>query len=77
MTGDKFVGMNEQEKRDLARYLADTSNVLDFEDALRIVQLDLPQAERLRRMREEGERTREEFARNRERRRLALLEDFR
>jgi hypothetical protein len=74
MTGDKFVGMNEQEQRDLARYLADTSNVLDFEDALRIVQLDLPQAERLLRMREEGERTRQEFARNRERRRLALLE---
>ncbi|HEX7278665.1 MAG TPA: hypothetical protein VF255_03475 [Solirubrobacterales bacterium] len=66
--------MNEQEQRDLARYLADTSNVLDFAAALQIVQLDLPQAEKLLRMREEGERTREEFARSRERRRRALLE---
>jgi hypothetical protein len=73
VTGDKFVGMTEQEQRALARYLADTSNVLDFEAALQIVQLDLPRAEKLLRMREEGERTREEFARSRERRRRALL----
>ena len=74
MTGDKFEEMNEQEQRDLARRIAETSNVLDFEMALRIVQLDLPRAEKLIRIREEDERAREEFARSRAERRQALLE---
>jgi len=74
MTRDKFDGVNEQEQREMARQLAQTSNVLDFETALRIVQLDLPQAEKLLRMREEIKKRREESARLREERRLALLE---
>lgn len=74
MTGNKFDGVNEQEQRDMARQLAETSNVLDFETALRIVQLDLPQAERLLHMREDNKKSREKFARLREERRQALLE---
>jgi hypothetical protein len=74
MTGGRFDGMNEQERRDLARRLAETSNVLDFESALRIVLFDRSEAERLIRTWEEDERSREEFARLREQRRLALLE---
>jgi hypothetical protein len=74
MTRDKFDGMNEQVQHDMARQLAETSNVLDFETALRIVQHDLPQAEKLLRMREENKKSREEFARLRKERRQALLE---
>jgi hypothetical protein len=74
MTRARFDGMNEQEQRDLARRLAKMSNVLDFEDALRVVRFDLAKAEKLLRMREEDERSGEELARAREERRLALLE---
>jgi hypothetical protein len=74
MTEDKFDEMNEQEQRDLARRLAQTSNVIDFETALQVVQFDPTQAERLIRMREEDEKSSEELARAREERRLALLE---
>lgn len=74
MTGDRFDRMNEQEQRDFARRLTETSNVLDFETALQIVQFDLPQAERLLRAWERDEKSREELARAREARRQALLE---
>ena len=74
MTSDKFDAMNEQEQRDLARRLADASNVLDFETALRVVQFDSAKAEELLHNREEEKKSREEFARIREERRLALLE---
>ncbi|MGN6255540.1 MAG: hypothetical protein ACTHO8_11265 [Solirubrobacterales bacterium] len=66
--------MSEQEQRDLARRLADASNVLDFETALQIVQFDSAKAEELLRNREEEKKTREEFARIRAERRQALLE---
>ncbi len=66
--------MNELEERDLARRLAETSDVLDFEAALKVVKFNLAKAEKLLRMREEDERSEEELARAREERRLALLE---
>jgi hypothetical protein len=66
--------MDERAQRDLACRLAATSNVLDFEAALQVVQFDPAQAEELIRMREEDDRSRERFARLREERRLALLE---
>ena len=74
MTGDKFNGMNEHEQRDLAHRLAETSNVLDFEAALLVVQFDPAQAEKLIRMRERDKKGSEEMTRAREERRQALLE---
>jgi hypothetical protein len=64
--------MNEREQRELARHLADVSDVLDFETSLGIVQFDPARAEELIRNREEGRREEEEFARLRERRRALL-----
>ncbi|MGN6557373.1 MAG: hypothetical protein ACTHLH_05105 [Solirubrobacterales bacterium] len=66
--------MNEQEQRDLARRLADVSEVLDFEAALRVVRYLPAKAEELLRMHKESEKRQEERARARERRELALLE---
>jgi hypothetical protein len=68
--------MSTQEQRDLAHRLAEASNVLDFEAALEVVQFDVKQAERLLRNREEEKETEEEFARLRERRRQAFIEEF-
>jgi hypothetical protein len=55
--------MNEQEQRDLARRLADGSDVLDFEKALEIVRHNPTGAEDLLREWEQGERRLEELAR--------------
>lgn len=74
MTDSKFETMNEQEQRELARRLAEDSEVLDFEQALEIVQWKPAEAERMLRMGEESKKRQEEFARNSERRRRALLE---
>jgi len=68
--------MNEQEQRDLARQLADVSEVLDFEAALELVQCLPAKAEKLLRMHRESEKRQEERARARERRQLALRELF-
>ncbi|HEY6730935.1 MAG TPA: hypothetical protein VI039_07915 [Solirubrobacterales bacterium] len=68
--------MTEQEKRDMARRLARGSKVFDFEKALEFVKSRPAEAEELIRNREETKRTGEEFARLRERRRLALREEF-
>jgi len=68
--------MTEREKRDLAWRLAERSAVLDFKRALRIVESDPAEGERLIRMREENDRREKERARLRERRRLALREEF-
>lgn len=76
MTSSSFKTMNSQEQRNLARRLAEASNVLDFEAALEVVQFDVKQAERLLRNREEEKEIKEEFARLRERRRRALIEEF-
>ncbi len=74
MTAGRFEAMNEQEQRELARRLADDSEVLDFEKALDIVQWKPAEAERLLRMGDESKKRQEEFARDRERRRRALQE---
>ncbi|HEU5063372.1 MAG TPA: hypothetical protein VFT79_09515 [Solirubrobacterales bacterium] len=66
--------MNEQEQIDLAKRIADVSDVLDFETAFKIVRFDPARAEELIRNREEEKRWKEEFARVREGRRRALLE---
>jgi len=59
--------MTEREQRDLARRLAEGSNVFDFEKALELVQWRPAEAEKLLRMREETERWRAESARGLER----------
>ena len=76
MTDSSFRAMDEREQRDLARHLANTSEVLDFEGALKIVKFRPAEAERLLRMREEMAKWEEERSRLRERRRLALREEF-
>ena len=76
MTASNFETMTKQEQRELARRLADDSEVLDFEKALEIVQWKPAEAERLLRMGDENKRRQEEFARNSERRRRTLIEDF-
>jgi len=68
--------MTKREERDLAWRLAEGSNVLDFEKAMRIVEFDPAEAERLIRLREENERREQERARLRDLRELALREDF-
>ncbi|HET9593035.1 MAG TPA: hypothetical protein VFP17_08980 [Solirubrobacterales bacterium] len=52
--------MTEQEKRELAARLAEGSNVLNFDKALRIVDLKPAEAERLIRQREETAKRQEE-----------------
>ncbi|HEU4461112.1 MAG TPA: hypothetical protein VFR75_00830 [Solirubrobacterales bacterium] len=68
--------MNEVEQRELARRLADVSDVLDFETSLEIAQFNPARAEELIRNREETEKRQEEFARLREGMRRALREEF-
>lgn len=72
MTSSRFDAMNEEEQRDLAKNLADVSDVLDFETAFEIVQFDSARAKELIRNREEEKREKEEFARLRKRRRALL-----
>lgn len=55
--------MTDQEQRELAKRLADSSEVFDFEQALKVVRFDPTEAERLLREREEGERLLEELSR--------------
>jgi hypothetical protein len=76
MTVGRFDGMSDQAERELARHLADVSEVLDFPTALKIVRFDASKAEELIRMREEHERREEERTRLRRRRELALRQDF-
>ena len=76
MTSSSFDAMNEQDQRKLARRLAEASRVLDFDAALQIVQFDPAKAEQLLRNREDEKRTQEEFARLRERRERAFIEEF-
>ena len=68
--------MTEREERDLAWQLADGSRIFDFEEALELVKYKPAAAEELIRNREETKRWSEEFARQRERRRRALIEDY-
>ncbi|TMK58022.1 MAG: hypothetical protein E6G51_04405 [Actinobacteria bacterium] len=66
--------MTEREQRDLARRIADGSNVFDFEKALELVQLMPDEAEKLIRRREEGAKNRERLKRACERLHQAALE---
>lgn len=68
--------MTEREERDLAWRLADGSKVFDFEKALEFVKFKPTEAEELIRNREKTKKTQEEFARQRERRRRAFIEEF-
>jgi hypothetical protein len=68
--------MTEGEERNLARRLAEDSDVFDFDRALELVRRRPGDAEELLRMSEEMERRQEERARGRERRRRAFIEDF-
>ena len=68
--------MTEREEKDMARRLAEGSEVFDFDRALEVVRRRPADAVRLLRMRDEMERREEERARGRERRRRALIEDF-
>lgn len=68
--------MTEREMRNMAWLLAEGSEVFDFDTALELVQRRPAEAEKILRMRAESKRTEEEFARLRERRRRAFIEDF-
>ena len=66
--------MDAQEERDLARRLADDSDVFDFEKALELVRLRPEEAERLIRNREEWAKLLAELARVNQRLHQAALE---
>lgn len=68
--------MTEREMRDLARQLADGSEVFDLDTALEFVRFNPAEAEKLMQMREEMTKRQKERDEARERRRLALREDF-
>jgi hypothetical protein len=68
--------MTEQERQDLAKRLADGSEILDFEAALECVRWRPVEAEEILRMREAHARSREESARQLERLRRARIEEF-
>lgn len=74
MTETKFNAMNEEEQRELARRLADGSEVYDFETALRVVQARPADAEELLRDREKRRKILEELARANERLRMSARE---
>ena len=74
MTERNLSAVNEAEQRELARQLAGCSEVLDFEEALQIVQVRPAEAEELIHMHADFARGQEERRRARERRRLALRE---
>lgn len=74
MTEDRFRTMDEQEQRGLARRLADGSNILNFEAALRIVRARPADAERIVREREEWRDLLDEIDRTNERLHRAALE---
>jgi hypothetical protein len=68
--------MTEQEQRNLAKRLADGSEVLDFETALEGVRRRPADAEKILHMREEHARSREERAHALQRLRRARIEEF-
>lgn len=64
--------MTEQETRDLARRLADGSNVFDFEKALEFARFEPAEAEKLIRGRKEMRKRQEELDRAAEQLKLAF-----
>lgn len=67
MTNSSFSSMKVEEERDLARRLADSSDVFNFEKALEVVQFDPVKAERLLRDRERHKKLLDELAQANER----------
>jgi len=76
MTEANVTTMDEREEHDLARRLAEGSEVFGFDTALEIVKLRPERAREILRMREEMARAQAERRRGRERRRRALIEDY-
>jgi hypothetical protein len=76
MTRANVNAMDEQQQRELAKRLADTSEVFGFDTALEIVKRRPADAERLLRMRERMAQQQVEMDRGRERRKRALIEDY-
>ena len=76
MTRGSVYVMNDQEQRELAKHLADTSEVFGFDIALEIVRRRPADAERLLRMREKTAKRKEEMDHARRRRKRALIEDY-
>ena len=68
--------MTEREAKNMARKLAEGSEIFDFERALEVVRRRPADAVKLLRMREESEKAQEERARARKRMRRALIEEF-
>jgi hypothetical protein len=74
VTTGNFDTMSEQEQRDLARRIADSSNVFDFAKALELVQCSPAAAEKLLRKREERKELFDELARADRRLRITVRE---
>jgi hypothetical protein len=68
--------MTERKKRELARRLAEGSDVFNFDTALEFVQRRPGEAEKILLMRERSAKRQEEFARLSKQRRQALVEEF-
>jgi hypothetical protein len=68
--------MNVEERKDLAKRLANVSDVLDFDAALKIARFDPRKAEELIDNWEKSKERQEEFDRISARRKLALREEF-
>ena len=68
--------MTERAQREMAWLLVEGSDFFDFDTALELVQRRPAEAEKILQMRQESRRTRDEFARLRERRRQVLREGF-
>ncbi len=74
MTGAKFVAMTAQEKRDLARRLAEGWDLFDFKTALEVVEYDPAEVEEIIKEREESKKALEELERANQRLRIAARE---
>jgi hypothetical protein len=68
--------MTEEEQRDQARRLCEVSDLIDFDDALKIVRIRPADAQRILDRHAEREKGEEERVRGRERRKRALIEDY-
>lgn len=68
--------MDQHEERKLAEQLSSGSDILDFKTALEIVHWQPDEARQILQTRADMQRRQEERARNRERRKRALIEDF-
>jgi len=74
VTNGSFASMTEREQRDLARHLAEGSEIFDFEKALEFVRFDPVEAKQMVRDRERGKQLLEELARANRRLHLSARE---